>query len=212
MEARPEYFTHITPFRRLVMAVLWPISRTFASWEVVHPQNLPAEGGFIISPNHLTELDSFCLQLSLPRLIFFMAKAESFVHPLPAWMLRQLGAFPVDRTGDKFFALRQSKKILEAGQGLGLFPEGTRSRTFELLPAKPGAARLALQMGVPVVPVAINGIQKIFKPITRRPHVLITICAPIYPDRSMSADELSTQIMTTIAHELPAEMRGVYAS
>ena len=94
-----------------------------------------------------------------------MAKAELFKIPVFGWLLARLGAFPVVRGTADRKAIRRAIDLLKAGEVVGIFPEGTRTRTGDLLPLQRGAALIALRAGVPVVPVALIGT---FKPIRWR--------------------------------------------
>lgn len=96
-------------------------------------------------------------------------------------VIRQMCGFPVHRGERDEWAIHHSQRILEAGQVLGIFPEGTRSRGGGLRVAKTGAARLALAVGCPIVPMAIDGSQRFFKHFPRRTPVHARICEPIYP-------------------------------
>lgn len=110
----------------------------------------------IICCNHTSFADPAILLVSFPRAIYFMAKAELFENKLAAWFLGTImGAFPVSRgTGDTH-ALHTAKKILDRGHVLGIFPEGTRSKTGELGRGKSGAALLAAQTGAHILPVCM---------------------------------------------------------
>jgi 1-acyl-sn-glycerol-3-phosphate acyltransferase len=159
----------------------------------------------------LSEFDMFPMQFAMQRLIFFMGKAELFRNPVLAAAYRQLGGFPVERGARDPWAYQHALRVLEHGQVLGLFPEGTRSRKHGLLPAKTGAARLAIEARCPVVLVAVEGTQRMFKRSLRRTPVNITMSEPYYPVQGVSALEFMDHLMFTLADMLPAELRGVYA-
>ncbi len=110
----------------------------------------------IICCNHTSFADPVLLMVSYPKPIYFMAKAELFRNKLVAWFLGTvMGAFPVSRgTGDAT-AINTARKILNKGHVLGIFPEGTRSKTGELGRGKSGAALLAAQTGAYVLPVCL---------------------------------------------------------
>jgi 1-acyl-sn-glycerol-3-phosphate acyltransferase len=205
------FYTEETRFRRMTMWFLYGVLRLAGSFEVTGLENLPASGAVILAPNHIANWDSIAVLSSLrQRPIYIMAKEELFSNPILSFLLRQWGAYPVDRTGDKFWALKHSKTLIEAGKILGIFPEGTRAREG-LLPGKPGMARLAIQFGLPVVPVAIQGTQLLLHQVLPRPRVKITVCPLIQADRSMTAEFLTEQVMRSIAQKLPPDMRGVYS-
>lgn len=130
-------------------------------------ENVPETGGAILASNHLAVIDSFVLPLVLSRKIQFIAKAEYFTGSgikgrLKAGFFRGVGSVPVDRGGGKAgeAALRTGLSILEEGNLFGIYPEGTRSPDGRLYRGKTGVARLALEAGVPVIPVAMIGTDK----------------------------------------------------
>ena len=125
-------------------------------------EHVPAEGGAILASNHLAVIDSFVLPLVLDREIVFIGKSEYFTGigikgRLQAGFFRGVGTIPVDRSGGKASeaALNTGLKRLREGGLFGIYPEGTRSPDGRLHRGKTGVARLALESGVPVVPVAM---------------------------------------------------------
>ncbi|KGM13167.1 lysophospholipid acyltransferase family protein [Cellulomonas bogoriensis] len=127
-------------------------------------ENIPASGGAILASNHLAVIDSFVLPLVLSRKIRFIGKAEYFTGSgvtgrLKAGFFRGVGTIPVDRGGGKASeaALHTGLQVLEEGGLFGIYPEGTRSPDGRLYRGKTGVARLALESGSPVVPVAMIG-------------------------------------------------------
>jgi 1-acyl-sn-glycerol-3-phosphate acyltransferase len=127
-------------------------------------EHVPAEGGAILASNHLAVIDSFVLPLVLDREIVFIGKSEYFTGSgvkgrLKAGFFRGVGTIPVDRSGGKASeaALNTGLKRLQAGGLFGIYPEGTRSPDGRLYRGKTGVARLALESGSPVIPVAMVG-------------------------------------------------------
>jgi 1-acyl-sn-glycerol-3-phosphate acyltransferase len=201
------YYLVDTPVRRLVTALLRLLFRTFTVIEAHGVENFPECGGVVLAANHLNEFDVFPMQFVLPRLIFFMGKAELFKNPLLDALLRQLGGFPVYRSSGDDWAIQHAHRVLV----LGIFPEGKRSRGSGLRAAKTGAARFALHAGVPIVPVAVVGTDQVFKHFPQRTKVTIRIGVPIYPQRDESPLELTDRLMFTLADMLPPRLQGVYA-
>jgi 1-acyl-sn-glycerol-3-phosphate acyltransferase len=119
----------------------------------------------MICANHISNLDPPLVGCAMQRKIHFMAKEELFKIPILAPIIRTLGAFPVKRGGGDHQALKTSIQLLKNGQVLGIFPEGTRSKTGELGKAHSGAALIALKANSPVVPVAIIGSYRLFRSI-----------------------------------------------
>ncbi|GAB4484131.1 MAG: hypothetical protein Fur0016_07990 [Anaerolineales bacterium] len=185
--------------------------RPFMELRVHGVEHVPLTGPAVVVCNHLVDWDVFPLQLALPRMIYYMGKAELFQIPPIHWLFRQLGGFPVYRGERDAWAIEHARKIIQSGQIVAMFPEGTRSRGQGLALAKPGAARLALETGCPVVVVSMNGIQRLFKTFPKRAVVEVVIAPPIYPDENDTPLSLTDKIMFTMAANLPAELRGVYA-
>lgn len=143
---------------------LYAFGKTFVQWflqwiirsEVRDKDNLPKQGKVIVCCNHVALSDPVRLAFTQHRQIYFMSKAELFENKFLKWLLSSLGAFPVQRgKGDKG-ALNRAGQMLEAGQALGIFIEGTRSKTGELLQPKAGAAMLAYNYHAPVIPCCIT--------------------------------------------------------
>jgi 1-acyl-sn-glycerol-3-phosphate acyltransferase len=151
-------------FYWLMKMIVGPVLRVmFRPW-VKGLDHVPAEGGAILASNHLAVIDSFVLPLVLSRKIRFIGKAEYFTGTgvkgrLKAGFFRGVGTIPVDRGGGKASeaALRTGLGVIESGNLFGIYPEGTRSPDGRLYRGKTGVARLALESGRPVIPVAMIG-------------------------------------------------------
>jgi 1-acyl-sn-glycerol-3-phosphate acyltransferase len=140
-----------------------------------------------------------------------MAKAELHRNPLLDTLLRPLGSFPVERgTGDEW-AFQHAQRVLEHGQVLGIFPEGKRNKGLGLHPAKTGAARMALAAHCPILPLAVDGTQRMFHRFPRRTRVRVTLGAPLYPQPGETVLALTDRMMFSLAGMLPPKQRGVYA-
>ncbi len=194
--------------------VLWPILsgmfRTIARLEVEGVENLPAAGPVMLASNHVTNFDVFALQFGLPRPLFYMAKAELFrLLPLDV-SVRWLGGFPVIRGGGDQWALRHARRLLEHGQVVVMFPEGTRNKGRGLRRGKTGAARLALSCECPVVPLALDGTQRMFAKAPMRTRILMRIGAPLYGRAGEDPEAFTERIMQAIAGNLPPALRGTY--
>jgi len=191
----------------MLQAVFW----VFMDLRVKGVENLPSRGPIILAANHLTEFDMFPMQFAIPRPIFFMGKEELFRNPLLDLIIRNLGAFPVQRGARDEWALQHALRVLEHGQVMGIYPEGKRSRGHGLLPAKTGAARLAIAAGCPVVLMAVDGTQHLLKGRPRRTRVDITLSRPMFPHPGEPALDFTDRLMFALAELLPPQLRGVYA-
>jgi 1-acyl-sn-glycerol-3-phosphate acyltransferase len=205
------YYLHMTSTRRIITAAIKYLFAGMGKIEVSGLENLPTGGPVILASNHLTNFDVFPMQLAINRPIYFMGKAELFKNPLLDALLRRLGGFPVYRGARDNWAMQHSRRVLEAGQVLGIFPEGSRSRGKGLRPGKSGAARLALETGCPIVPMGVDGSHRLFINFPKRSRVRICLGPPIYPKSHFSPLQLTDIIMYALADQLPEDLRGVYS-
>ncbi len=134
-------------------------------------ENVPETGPAILASNHLSYADWLFMPLTLNRRVTFVAKAEYFTTPgIKGWFQKQFfsgaGQVPIDRTSGSAAegALSSAKRILGEGELFGIYPEGTRSHDGRLYRGKTGVARLALETGVPVIPVAVVGTDVVAPP------------------------------------------------
>ncbi len=177
--------------------------------------NVPQSGAFIFASNHLSWTDIPLIPMHFRRKVVYMAKEEYF-HSRLTWLVRILGSFPVKRGEGDRQALRTAEDQLKKGNILGIFPEGTRSRTYTMAKAHAGMGMIALRTGVPVVPVAIWGSENALKKLGSR--VTISYGEPIIlkPKGKKitreDIDEATDTVMRKIAEMLPPEYRGVYGS
>jgi 1-acyl-sn-glycerol-3-phosphate acyltransferase len=208
---RKHFYFHATPLRRALIATLRGIFYFLMEREVTGLENFPLDGPVIVACNHVTNFDVFPMQLSLPRPIFYMGKAELFKNPLMDYVIRNLGAFPVSREKKDPWAYNHALKVIAHGQTLGMFPEGTRSKGRGLGVAKTGVARMAIETNTPIVPMALTGTDRFFKRFPHRTRVTVDLLPPLRPHPGETPLALTDRLMFTLAAALPKEMRGVYA-
>ncbi|MBI2705665.1 MAG: 1-acyl-sn-glycerol-3-phosphate acyltransferase [Actinobacteria bacterium] len=173
--------------------------------------NVPAAGGAIMAPNHISVIDSFVLQAVLPRRITYVGKAEYMDDWKTKHLFPALGMIPIDRGGGSKSegALIAASRVLDRGELFGIYPEGTRSRDAKLHKGHTGVARLALRTGCPIVPVGIQGTLEIQPPQAKAPkpftYARIKIGRPIdvrrYEDRA-SDRLLLRQITDEVMYEI----------
>jgi glycerol-3-phosphate dehydrogenase (NAD(P)+) len=154
----------------LARAVLQPFFTVYFRMERIGREHIPESGPLIIASNHRSFMDPFVIGMMLRRPTYFVAKAELFRNPVVAWLLSSLGAFPVDRGQGDRDAMVTARAILERGDVVVIFPEGTRTRPGALGEPKRGVGRLALETGAPVVPVALIGTEAVRRGWRIRPH------------------------------------------
>jgi 1-acyl-sn-glycerol-3-phosphate acyltransferase len=153
-------------------AFLTPVLHAAFRIRVTGRQHVPRRGPVIVASNHLSFIDSIFIPLVLRRRVTFVAKADYFTNWRTAWFFRGVGQIPIDRSGGTASdgALLAAARVLEAGGIFGIYPEGTRSPDGRLHRGHTGVARLALQTGAPIVPVALVGTRDIQPPGRRVPR------------------------------------------
>ena len=149
-------------------------------------ENIPARGGFLYCPNHLSDCDPPAVFVSCPRRPWFMGKSELFDLPVVGWMFSHFQGFPIKRDSADRAALRRTEALLKAGEPVVLFPEGRLSESGRMGRVQPGAALLSLRTGVPIVPVGLqntNGIVPYGElwPRWSPRRVQVNYGAPLYP-------------------------------
>jgi len=162
--------------------------------------HIPARGPVILASNHRSFLDPFLIGCLARRPVYFMAKRELFAHPLVAWWLGALGAFPVERGIGDGTAMATAQRLLERGECVVIFPEGTRVRSGPLGRPKRGVGRLALVTGAAVVPVAVIGTDAVRRGWRIRPRRVALRCgAPLpVPRVEHPAGELAAAVTERI--------------
>jgi 1-acyl-sn-glycerol-3-phosphate acyltransferase len=152
----------------LLRAFLTPFLMLAFRPKVKGLRNVPSSGPVIIASNHLSFSDSIFMPLVVPRKVTFLAKSEYFTSPGPKGFIKKLtfialGQVPVDRSGGRRSeaALITGLQVLAEGECLGIYPEGTRSPDGRLYKGRTGIARLAIESGAPIIPVAMFNTEKI---------------------------------------------------
>jgi 1-acyl-sn-glycerol-3-phosphate acyltransferase len=161
-----------------VRSVLQPLIRVYFRLDRLGREHVPASGPVILASNHRSFLDPWVVGLCLRRPIYFVAKKELFEKRWQAWLLRSLGAFPIRRGESDEEAMATSRALLERGEVVVIFPEGTRIRSGGLARPKRGVGRLALETGAPVVPVAVSGSDRVRRGLVIRPVKVRVRCGP----------------------------------
>jgi 1-acyl-sn-glycerol-3-phosphate acyltransferase len=138
---------------------LGAIARAIAPLRVYGAEHVPRDGGVVLALNHFSWLDPLVFGAASPRTVYFLAKAELHDVPVMGPFIRLFGTYAVRRGESDREAVRQMRRCVQDGNALGLFAEGTRQRGGVPGEVKPGAAMVALQEQVPVVPAAVHGTQ-----------------------------------------------------
>lgn len=180
-------------------------------------ENLPDSGAYILCPNHQSNLDGLWVMASMgkkaPKLdkLACMAKKELLDKKAAGFILTMMGGIPVDRHGNAAPAMRRSREWLKHGGCMLIHPEGTRTRDGKLLPFKAGAAQLAMDAGVPIIPVTIKGAHEIYAPGKllpdfrtkdgKKPVLHMTFGKPVCPGEQ-SPDEMMAQVREEVSAHL----------
>ncbi len=209
--------------------IVGPILRTaFRPW-VTGEENIPRTGGVILASNHLSFIDSVFLPLLIDRRVTFLAKSDYYTaRGLRGWaiknFLKAAGMLPIDRSGGKASeaSLRTGLGVLHRGEVLGIYPEGTRSPDGKLYRGRTGVARMVLEGGVPVIPVAMIDTEKVMPIGKRLPKVRrvgVVVGEPLDFSRfeGMESDRfilrsITDEIMYELSHLSDQEYVDVYAS
>jgi glycerol-3-phosphate dehydrogenase (NAD(P)+) len=184
----------------VVRAVLQPFFTVYFRLARLGRGHIPASGPVIFAANHRSFLDPFVIGLLVRRPIYYMAKKELFARRWQAWLLNALGAFPVDRGQGDEEAMETARTILERGDSVLVFPEGTRVRPGPLGEPRRGVGRLALQTGAPVVPVAVIGTEAVRRGWRIRPHRVRIRCGR--PVRFPLVDEPSPHLAGAVTERI----------
>lgn len=173
------------------------LARSYFGLELRGLEHIPAAGPVIITPNHQTYADPPLVTIPIRRRIYYMAWNRLFDVPGLAALIRRLRAFPVDVETADSRATREAVRVLRAGHALMIFPEGSRSPDGTVGRFKPGAFRLSVSLGVPVLPVTIAGGHEAWPPgqVWPRPgRIRITYHRPLHPDPSLPARDAARQL------------------
>ena len=200
-------------FARFIKATLGRLLLAIYRVRLTGWENVPVDGA-ILAGNHVSYLDPALLWSAIPRPLRFVAKIELWEPRLLGWALDHLWAFPVKRGSADREMISAATGLLESGELVGMFPEGTRKRgsdSDELGAAHGGVAFLAIRAGVPVVPVGIAGTEEALPAgakMPRFPRVTIVVGRPIDPGGFEGGRKERTEAMTAAIMEAIAVSRG----
>jgi 1-acyl-sn-glycerol-3-phosphate acyltransferase len=208
-----------TIFRFILRLLLNLIARV----ELVGFEHLPSDPGYVVAANHIGRLDAALAYYIFDRPDIIMVVAEKYEkYAIFRWLVRITNGMFIDRYNADIGAVRETLRRLNQGQILTITPEGTRSKSGNLIEAKPGGIYLAWKAGVPILPCAITGsedaVVKDRLKHFRRLHIR-AVAGPSFtlpPIAGKNRDALmqhyTDEVMCRIAALLPPERRGVYAS
>lgn len=211
---------------RIASKIVAFLCRLLFGLRIKGQENIPAEGGFILVGNHLHNLDPVFMLTSSTRPVFFMAKQELFEIPVIRNIVKWAGAFPVNRGKMDRSAIKTGQQVLQAGIGLGIYPEGTRSLSRQMEKGLPGAGLFATGGDYSIVPCAVTGSERVPfnggkgkgdlpKRDPGHKGVQVRFGEPFrLPDeidgKKVNAAAATEYMMRKVAELLPPEYRGVY--
>lgn len=134
----------------------WLVTCVLFRFRILGSGNIPLEGPVLVLANHQSYLDPILVGVASRRKFRFLARKTLFFWPF-SWLISSLGATPIDRKGSGIAGVRATLKILKQGEGVVLFPEGTRSKDGNLQPLKPGFCAIAKRSSAPILPIGIAG-------------------------------------------------------
>jgi 1-acyl-sn-glycerol-3-phosphate acyltransferase len=183
-------------------------------FQLTGTENVPRSGGVLLACNHVSYLDyiyaGFGAQPS-KRLVRFMAKKEIFDHKIGGPVMRSFHHISVDRANGEASAA-EAVRYLREGEAVGIFPEATISRSFEIKEIKSGATRIAAEAGVPLLPVVVWGTQRMMtkdhpKDFSRGKTIAISVGTPLHPTGASSLAE-ATELREAMAELLDRTIRA----
>ena len=203
-----------TPVLDLFRPALWLGARLYLGIRFEGVENIPRDGGLIITPNHVTYADPPLVTIPVRRPVYYMAWSALFRIPVLSSLIRRLRAFPVEIEAADPKATRETVRLLDAGAAVMIFPEAGRSPDGRLQRFRPGAFRLACSRKVPVLPVTIIGGTDSWPPgrWLPRPGRLTIVYHPlIWPaggkDVKGAAREMALKVQAAVASALPLPLR-----
>jgi 1-acyl-sn-glycerol-3-phosphate acyltransferase len=208
-DPRPaEYFVQFHQAARKGVGWTYALARivltipTLLLWRVraIGVENVPKQGPLVLAPNHFSQMDHFFVGVYLRRKIRFMAKSQLFGPPVLTYIYKHGGVFPVRRGHHDEEAFETVHELLRQGEMLLVYAEGGRSRSQRLGEPKPGIGRIALESGVPIVPVAIHGSERARQWTKLHfPKVTIQFGVPVtYPVEAAPSRERQLEVATEI--------------
>jgi 1-acyl-sn-glycerol-3-phosphate acyltransferase len=206
---------------RLAQVVILPLFTAFVTMKIRPQSSIPQQGPFIVAPNHYSEIDPIVMGVAvwkLGRTPRFLAKASLFRIPVLGFYLRKTGQIPVERDAGGSSAIDAAHRLMESGQGVIVYPEGTLTREPDLWPmrGKSGAIRMALEANIPLYPAAHWGTQMLMprygKKISVQPRPLIEVIVGEPMDLSRHQGKpVTRELVETLTNELMLEIQKLVA-
>jgi 1-acyl-sn-glycerol-3-phosphate acyltransferase len=198
---------------RVVRLILLAFSKTFWRARFDGAEHLPKKGGYVLAPVHRSNVDTPILSGLTTRRLHYMGKVSMWKIKPVGWLFTALGSYPVHRGTADREALRKTAEILEAGEPVVIFPEGTRQTGPLVKPLFEGAAYIALKAGVPIVPVGIGGTEaampkgsKMLRPV----RVRVVVGEPILPPAAAAGARAPRRVVHEVTEDLHARLQELF--
>jgi 1-acyl-sn-glycerol-3-phosphate acyltransferase len=198
---------------RVVRGVVVGFCRAFWRMQVIGRENVPDEGSFILAPVHRSNIDTPAVAAVTTRRLRYMGKDSLWKYRWSAWFFRNMGGFPVHRGTPDRDALRWASSVVQAGEPVVMFPEGTRQEGPIVENVLDGVAFVALREGVPIVPVGIGGSDRAMPKGARslRPvKITLVIGAPITVEPRGPGERVPRRAVRELTDRLRDELQLLY--
>jgi 1-acyl-sn-glycerol-3-phosphate acyltransferase len=181
-------------YRTIGNGLIRPLLRALYRIDGMGWERIPASGAAVLAASHDSLIDPFVLGVATPRVVHYMAKAELWRYPVLREIVQGFGAFPVRRGGGDAAAVDYGRAVLEDGELVGMFPQGT-CLPYRNRPWRRGAARLAKESGALLVPVCLVNTERALRPRKPKlglPKILVHVAEPLDPDEG-TVEELTSE-------------------
>ncbi|MBK9178293.1 MAG: 1-acyl-sn-glycerol-3-phosphate acyltransferase [Acidimicrobiales bacterium] len=198
---------------RVVRGTLAVLCRLWFRLSIEGRDRFPASGAFIVAPVHRSNLDTFVVGVAYPGRLRYLAKDSLWKHPWLGWLVGTFGGFPVKRGSADREALRTSIEVLERGEPLVVYPEGTRQAGPLVQPFFDGAAYLAGRCRVPIVPVGIGGSERAMtkgSPLIRPVKIHVIVGEPVPPPAPGPSGRVPRRAVRELSDRLHEEIQVLF--
>jgi 1-acyl-sn-glycerol-3-phosphate acyltransferase len=198
---------------RVVWSILYAFNRLFWRLRIDGRENVPKTGAFVLAPVHRSNVDTPLVSSVTKRRLRFMGKDSMWKIGLIGRLFTALGAFPVHRGTADREALRRTMEVIQSGEPVVIFPEGTRQTGPLVQPLFEGAAYVAVRTGVPIVPVGIGGSEAAMpkgSKMLRPTRVHIVIGEPLHPPARAEGERAPRRVIHELTEQLHTRLQDLF--
>ena len=199
-------------FYRVFRLLVVFLARSYTRTTIIGRENIPATSAFLLAPIHRSNIDTPLAAAVTTRRMRFMGKDSIWKYRPIGWILSSLGAFPVSRGTADREALRRCIAVLDAGEPLVLFPEGTRQSGPVVHPLFDGATYVAAKAGVPIIPVGIGGSERVMPKGSKMiyPRKCVVVIGAAIPTITNNAEKLPRSALKELSATLSSELQRLF--